>query len=112
MKQPDTHDAYAPYVIVAFAAILVARFLSVYPIVALTGLMGEKLSSLSTNVLALGGLRGAVSVALVLSLPDSNYKTAITAMVFGVALLSLIIQAEILNVYLKRESKALGSTGR
>jgi CPA1 family monovalent cation:H+ antiporter len=97
--------AYAPYVIVAFAAILVARFVSVYPIVALTRMMGEKLPSSWNRVLAFAGLRGAVSVALALSLPESNYKAAITAMIFGVALISLVIQAEILNVYLKRESE-------
>ena len=95
---------YAPYVIVAFAAILVARLLSVYPIVALTRMMGERLPSSWNKVLAFGGLRGAVSVALVLSLPESNYKAVITAMVFGVALVSLIVQAEILSAYLKRES--------
>ena len=35
--------AYAPFVIVAFAAILVARLVSVYPIVALTRMLGERL---------------------------------------------------------------------
>ncbi len=95
---------YAPFVIVAFAAILVARLLSVYPIIALTRMMGERLPSSWNKVLAFGGLRGAVSVALVLSLPESNYKALITAMVFGVALISLVVQAEILNAYLKRES--------
>jgi CPA1 family monovalent cation:H+ antiporter len=95
---------FAPYVIVAFAAILVARLLSVYPIVALTRIMGEKLPSSWNKVLAFAGLRGTVSVALVLSLPESNYKAVITAMVLGVALISLVVQAEILNGYLKRES--------
>ena len=95
---------YLPFVIVAFAAILVARLLSVYPIIALTRMMGERLPSSWNKVLAFCGLRGAVSVALVLSLPESNYKAVITAMVFGVALISLLVQAEILNAYLKRES--------
>ena len=97
--------AYAPYVIMAFVAILVARLLSVYPIVALTRMLGERLPSSWNKVLAFAGLRGAVSVALVLSLPESNYKAIITAMVFGVVLISLAIQAEILKRYLKRESE-------
>jgi len=96
--------SYAPYVIVAFAAILVARFLSVYPIVALTRIMGERLPSSWNKVLAFARLRGAVSVALAISLPESNYKAVITAMVFGVVLISLVIQAEILNNYLRKES--------
>jgi CPA1 family monovalent cation:H+ antiporter len=96
--------AYAPYVIVAFAAILVARLLSVYPIVALTRMLGEKLPVSWNKVLAFAGLRGAVSVALALSLPESDYKAVITAMVFGVVLISLVVQTEILSGYLKRES--------
>jgi CPA1 family monovalent cation:H+ antiporter len=60
--------AYAPYVIVAFAAILVARLISVYPIIALTRMLGERLPDSWNKVLAFAGLRGAVSVALVLSL--------------------------------------------
>jgi CPA1 family monovalent cation:H+ antiporter len=97
--------AYAPYVFVAFAAIVVARLVSVYPIVALTRMLGERLPVSWNKVLAFAGLRGAVSVALVLSLPESNYKAIITAMVFGVVLISLAIQAEILKRYLKRESE-------
>ena len=94
---------FAPYVIVAFGAILVARILSVYLIVPLTRLMGEKLPVSWNKVLAFAGLRGAVSIALVLSLPESNYRDLIAAMTFGVALISLIVQPEILNAFVKRE---------
>jgi NhaP-type Na+/H+ or K+/H+ antiporter len=41
-------------------------------------------------------------VALALSLPESDFKGTIVAMTFGVALLSLIVQGEILQGYLKR----------
>jgi CPA1 family monovalent cation:H+ antiporter len=97
-------SVYAPYIIVAFVAILVARILSVYPIVWLTRTMGEKLPSSWNRILAFAGLRGAVSIALALSIPVSIDKDAIIAMTFGVALISLIVQAEILNLYLKKES--------
>ncbi|HUK27522.1 MAG TPA: cation:proton antiporter [Candidatus Acidoferrales bacterium] len=95
---------YAPFVIVAFAAILAARVVSVYPIIAFSRLLGEKMPASWNKVLAFAGLRGAVSVALVLSLPESNYRAIITAMVFGVVLLSLVVQAGILNQYLQRSS--------
>ena len=94
---------YAPFIFMAFVAILAARIISVYPIVWLTRIMGEKIPGSWNKVLGFAGLRGAVSIALVLSLPESNYKDVITAMTFGVALISLIVQAEILNAYLKRE---------
>jgi CPA1 family monovalent cation:H+ antiporter len=94
--------AFAPLILAAFAAILIARILSVYPIVGLTNLAGERISHSWTRVLAFAGLRGAVSVALALSLPESGYKDTVVAMTFGVALLSLVVQAEILQAYLKR----------
>ncbi|MGA8855957.1 MAG: sodium:proton antiporter, partial [Candidatus Bathyarchaeia archaeon] len=99
--------AFAPFIIVAFAAILVARILSVYPILWLAELLGEKIPSAWKRIVAFAGLRGAVSVALVLSLPQSSSGGTMTAMVFGVALLSLIIQAEILRAYVGKESAKL-----
>jgi CPA1 family monovalent cation:H+ antiporter len=93
---------FLPFIASAFAAILVARILSVYPITFLTALLGERMPSSWTKALTLAGLRGAVSVALALSLPESSFKGAIVAMTFGVALLSLIFQGEILQHYLKR----------
>jgi len=92
---------YLPYIIAAFAAMLVARILSVYPIVGFTALLGERIPDSWTRVLAFAGLRGAVSVALALSLPESGFKDTIVAMTFGVALLSLIVQAEVLQTYLR-----------
>lgn len=94
--------SFAPLVVAAFAAILLARAVSVYPIVALTRLLGEKMPRSWTNLLAFAGLRGVLSVALALSLPETAYKATIVAMTFGVALLSLIVQGELLSVYVKR----------
>jgi CPA1 family monovalent cation:H+ antiporter len=92
---------FAPFILAAFAAILVARVFSVYSIISLTALIGERMPRSWTNVLASAGLRGAVSVALALSLPESSFKGTIVAMTFGVALLSLIVQGEFLRTRLK-----------
>lgn len=94
--------AFAPLIVAAFLAVLVARIFSVYPITWCARLVGEKIPSSWTRVLAMAGLRGAVSVALALSLPESAFRDALVAMTFGVALLSLIVQAELLLIYLKR----------
>ena len=88
---------YAPFILAAFLAILVARVVSVYPIIGLTNMMRERIPHSWTRLLAIAGLRGAVSVALALSLPESSFKDTIVAMTFGVALLSLVVQAEILQ---------------
>ena len=44
------------------------------------------------HLVVLGGMRGAISGALVASLPESNLKDTITTITFGVVLSSLIIQ--------------------
>jgi len=95
---------YLPFILVAFAAIFLGRVFSVYPIVAISKLFGEKLPRRWPKVLAISGLRGAVSVALALSLPENfPFRDAIVAMTFGVALLSLIVQGELIQVYLKQK---------
>jgi CPA1 family monovalent cation:H+ antiporter len=94
--------AFLPFIVAAFAAILVARIFSVYPITFLTALLGERMPHSWTKVLTIAGLRGAVSVALALSLPESSFKGTIVAMTFGVALLSLIAQGEILQGYVRK----------
>lgn len=94
--------AFAPLILAAFATILVARVISVYPIVELTRALGERIPRSWTRVLAFAGLRGAVSVALALSLPESTFKDIIVAMTFGVALLSLVVQGELLQFRLKK----------
>ena len=95
--------AFAPFVIVAFLAIFLGRVLSVYPIVAIVSKLGEKIPNAWTRVLGVAGLRGIISVALALSLPETfPRRETIVAMTFGVALLSLTVQGELLQVYVKR----------
>jgi CPA1 family monovalent cation:H+ antiporter len=94
---------YAPVIIVAFLAILAARVISVYPIVGLAKIMREKIAHSWTRVIAFAGLRGAVSIALALSLPETPFRNMIVAMTFGVALLSLVVQPEIMKVYLRTD---------
>jgi CPA1 family monovalent cation:H+ antiporter len=94
---------FAPLVGVAFGAILVARAISVYPITAVTRLMREMIPERWIRILAVSGLRGVLSVALALSLPESGYKETIVVMTFGVALLSLVVQGELLQLYLRSQ---------
>jgi CPA1 family monovalent cation:H+ antiporter len=95
-------------ILAAFAAILLARIVSVYPLTTVTGLLGEKIPHAWTKVLAGAGLRGVISVALAVSLPEGfPFKSTIVAMTLGVALLSLVIQGECVQWYLGRTRLAV-----
>jgi CPA1 family monovalent cation:H+ antiporter len=82
-----------PIVLIAYLSVLVARFLVVnftwlffYP----THL---KIPYKWSVVLSWGGLRGALSMVLALSIPESLwFKDVIVTLVFGVVLLSIFIQ--------------------
>jgi CPA1 family monovalent cation:H+ antiporter len=94
---------YAPFIVAAFVVILLARVASVYPIVGLARVVGENIPNSWTKLLAAAGLRGAVSVALALSIPENfPYRAIVVALTFGVALLSLTLQGELLQIYLRR----------
>jgi CPA1 family monovalent cation:H+ antiporter len=47
-------------------------------------------------------MRGALSVALVATLPDSNFKDILEPITFGVVLSSLIVQYPLLTRYIKK----------
>ena len=53
----------------------------------------------------LGGMRGAISVALVASIPSTaarEFKTTLETIAFGVVLLSLVIQYFALTKYVEK----------
>jgi CPA1 family monovalent cation:H+ antiporter len=51
----------------------------------------------------LGSMRGAISVALAASLPESDFRNTILSITFGVVLCSLIIQYIVLSKYVQRK---------
>lgn len=90
-------------IILAFIMVLVARVISTYPILAITNkFTREKIPRIWRHIVVLGGMRGAISVALVASLPESTFKGTIATITFGVVLASLIIQYISLTKYVKR----------
>lgn len=80
--------------IIAIAVLLVARFLSVYiP----AKLQMRRLSSGGLAILTWAGLRGGISMAMALSLPESEYRETILAICYIVVVFSIIVQGLTLN---------------
>lgn len=97
----------AGLIAVAYLAVLASRATSVYPILAFFDRKGREIPRKWKNVAMLGGMRGALSVALAASIPVSALVSAadvqtITTMVLGVAFLSISIQAALLSGYIRR----------
>src|SRR5213594_1558001 len=88
----------------AFTAVTIARFSSVYPLLGTSKISGEPIPRTWKNVAMLGGMRGALSIALVASLPATiPSRDVITSMVLGVAFVSIILQGPLLSSYVRRK---------
>ncbi len=93
----------ASAIVIAYGVVLVARFASVYPILGITRVSGERIPASWKNVAMLGGMRGALSIALVATIPaDFPGRDLIASMTFGVAILSIILQGPLLTRYAGR----------
>lgn len=77
----------------AVAAMLIARVITVYGLMGLTNRFSEPVSFRWQQILLWGGLRGSLSIALVLSLPVAlPGRQLLVTMVFGAVIFSLLAQ--------------------
>jgi len=86
--------------IIAIPVILASRLISVSTPLLLLSLRKEFTSG-AIPVLTWGGLRGGISVALALSLPESSFKDIILAVTYGVVIFSIIVQGLTVKVVVK-----------
>lgn len=91
-------------VLSAIFAVVLARALSVYPLISLSNIKSRNRISLKwQHVINWGGLHGSIPIALFLGLnPEMEYMREISVMVFGVVLFSLIIQGLTVEPLIKR----------
>jgi NhaP-type Na+/H+ or K+/H+ antiporter len=98
-------------IVVAYLAVLAARAATVYPILTIFDKVSKnvdnKIPLKWRNVAMIGGMRGALSIALSASIVSSVAISAsdavtISDMVLGVAFTSIIVQGALLSTYAKR----------
>ena len=90
--------------VIAIFSLLIARALSVYGVLLFFAFFKKlKVPFLSQTLMVWGGLRGAVTLALALSLPTTlDYWWTIQSIAFGVVMFSLFVQAPTMEFLAKR----------
>lgn len=89
--------------LIAVVAVLGGRFIVVYLLGGAVRLIGHKLPAPFLLVMSWGGLRGAISVALALSLPIGiGDRPQLLAMTFAVVLFTILVQAISISGLLSR----------
>ena len=73
-----------PIIVFAFVLVISARAVSSYPILAaISKFTNETIPSKWWQIVFLGGMRGALSVVLLATLPDTEYKSILQSIPFG-----------------------------
>ncbi len=98
------------FIVLAYVAVIVARIAIVYVTTGVLFWTRLKIPISWAAMLSWGGIRGALSMVLVLSLPaDLAQRSLIINMVFGVVLLSILVQGTTIS-WLGEKLGVLGST--
>lgn len=87
--------------VLAIPVVLVARAVSVYvPLTALRGF--REMSPHTVKIMTWGGLRGAISIALALSLPEFEGRDVLIGVTYIVTIFSLLGQSTTLGPFIRR----------
>lgn len=83
--------------------VVISRAITVYGGCAILRLAKVRIPLQWQNILTLGGLRGGIAVAMVLSLPgDYEFKNLFIASIISVVVINLIVLPVLLDYYLKK----------
>jgi CPA1 family monovalent cation:H+ antiporter len=92
---------YVLFGLIMFATVIFVRWVFVYGFV--SSLKGNmEFSAGVVSILTWGGLKGGISIALALSLPESEYKELILVMTYVVVVVSILLQGITLPMVVKR----------
>jgi CPA1 family monovalent cation:H+ antiporter len=100
---PALLAAWQP-VLAAIAAVLIARAIVIYGLGYVTNRLTEPIPLRWLHVMNWGGLRGAIALALALSLPETlgPDRELIRVMAFGVVLFTLLVQSTTMGALIRR----------
>jgi len=87
--------------LIAVPIVLLARFVSVAIPVAVMRIF-QRFEPNSVRIMTWGGLRGAISIALALSLPAGQIRNVIVSATYFVAVFSILVQAMTLQPLMRR----------
>ena len=85
-------------------AMIIGRYLSLYPVTFIFGKILKTLPNNSLKVLTWGGLRGGISMAMALLLPVNETTKIILCITYGLVVFSIIGQGFTLGRLLKNTS--------
>lgn len=99
-------------ILTAYAVVLASRYVSVRAVLGVRSLVGAKFESKWRGVAVLGGMRGALSIVLVASVPVAvPGRDLIATMAFGVAFISIMLQGPLLMRYASRNFREMTPAG-
>lgn len=78
--------------ILAIPVVLLTRFIGIASIINLLKFFKHKFHPKVIRILTWGGLRGGISIALALSIPEGSYRDIILSMTFIVVIFSVVVQ--------------------
>lgn len=91
---------------------LIARACSVYALVPISNLFAEKVPARWQHVIVWGGLRGALALALALSLDDTfPNRMQVLDLTYGVVIFSILVQGLTIKPLLRVLKLADGESG-
>lgn len=98
--------AIAPIAVLAVPLALAGRFIAVGGAVAALGWF-VRFPKGTVAVLTWGGLRGGISIALALSLPDSSVRPGLLAATYAVAIFTILVQGSTLGLVARRRAPSV-----
>ena len=96
---------FALITLLAIPLVLIARLCAVFFPMKIIGTF-KNFTKGAIPVLTWGGVRGGISVALALSLPDNEYKPLILTATYGVVIFSIIVQGLTVKTVVEKSVKA------